>query len=90
MAKKPWKDVTLEEKIQMKMMVERVSPDTPVSPEHAASYLNKSPATLQKMRCEDSEGIPFVKIGKRAVGYIKRDLQAYVQARQYRSTSEYV
>lgn len=89
MAKKPWKEVTLEERLKMKKFVEQADPDTPLPPEYVASYLDSSPATLQKKRCEDTNGIPFIKIGKRAVAYIKRDVVSHIQANQYTSTSQY-
>lgn len=90
MAKKSWKDVTEDEKMNMKQFVIDNPPDTPLTPEYAASYLGVSTATLQKMRCQDTNGIPFFKPGARCVVYYKSDLDEYLTSRPaYRCTAEY-
>lgn len=86
--KKSWKNVTHSEKQQMKQMVQIATPETPFSPEYAASYLGLSTATLQKWRCEKSNAITFIKVG-RAVAYLKKDLDAFLQQNQYRCTANY-
>lgn len=78
MAKKPWKNVTDDEKMKMKQFVINNPPDTPLTPEYAASYLDVSTATLQKMRCEDTDGIPFFKPRHKCIVYYKRDLDDYL------------
>ena len=90
MAKKLWKNVTEDEKMKMKQFVINNPPDTPLTPEYAASYLGVSTATLQKMRCEDTNGIPFFKPRARCVVYYKSDLDAYLTSSPaYRCTSQY-
>ena len=90
MAKQLWKNVTEDEKMKMKQFVINNSPDTPLTPEYAASYLGVSTATLQKMRCEDTNGIAFFKPSHRCVVYYKRDLDDYLTSQPaYRCTSEY-
>ena len=90
MAKKLWKNVTEDEKMKMKQFVINNPPDTPLTPEYAASYLGVSTATLQKMRCEDTNGIAFFKPSYRCVVYYKRDLDAYLTSSPaYRCTSQY-
>lgn len=90
MTRKAWKNVTEDEKMKMKQFVINNPPDTPLSPEYAASYLDVSTATLQKMRCEDTNGIPFYKPSPRCVVYYKRDLDEYLTGEPaYQSTAEY-
>ena len=90
MAKKLWKNVTEDEKMKMKQFVINNPPDTPLTPEYAASYLSVSTATLQKMRCEDTNGIAFFKPRARCIVYYKRDLDTYsTSSPAYRCTSEY-
>lgn len=90
MAKKSWKDVTEDEKMNMKQFVIDNPPDTPLTPEYAASYLGVSTATLQKMRCQDTNGIRFFKPSHRCIVYYKSDLDEYLTSRPaYRCTSEY-
>ncbi|WP_199506871.1 MULTISPECIES: helix-turn-helix domain-containing protein [unclassified Psychrobacter] len=90
MAKKPWKDVSESEKIKMKEYVDKSPPNTPLSPEFAASYLGISPATLQKMRCTVTDGIPFHKPRHKCIIYYKSDLDAHLQGNTaYRCTAQY-
>ena len=53
----------------------------------AAHYLALAESTLTKMRLT-GDGPPFVKVGPRAVAYRKADLDAWLQARVRRSTSD--
>lgn len=53
----------------------------------AAQILGVSHRTLQRWRLEGF-GPPFVRIGRRAVGYRKADLTSYVDGRMVQSTSE--
>ena len=90
MAKKLWKNVTEDEKIKMKQFVIDNPDNTPLPSEYAASYLGISTATLQKMRCEDSNGIPFFKPRARCVVYYKRDLDNYLTDEPaYHCTAQY-
>lgn len=90
MAKKKWIDVTEDEKIKMKQFVINNPPCTPLTPEYAASYLGVSTATLQKMRCEDTNGIAFFKPRPRCVVYYKRDLDDYLTDEpSYHCTAQY-
>ena len=52
----------------------------------AAAYVALAEGTLTKMRLTD-DGPPFVKVGPRAVAYRKADLDAWLEARVRRSTS---
>ncbi|PJI42630.1 MAG: DNA-binding protein [Rhizobium sp.] len=58
-----------------------------ISAEQAASILNISPSTLAKMRLS---GVSprFVKLGRR-VAYKPSDIEAWIEAQSYQSTSEY-
>jgi predicted DNA-binding transcriptional regulator AlpA len=56
------------------------------SPE-AARYLGISESTLNKTRLTGN-GPPFVKVTPRAVAYRKSDLDAWLEARLRRSTSD--
>ncbi len=53
----------------------------------AARYVALSESTLTKMRLT-GDGPPFIKVGPRAVAYRKTDLDAFLEARVRRSTSE--
>lgn len=89
MAKKTWRQVSRNERMEMAQYVIDSPPSTPLSAEHAASYLNMSTATLQKMRCEDTNGITFTKIGRQVI-YYKRDLDAYLDSMPaYQHTAQY-
>lgn len=89
MAKKQWRQFTELDKIAMAQYVIDNPPTTPLSIEQAASYLNVSPATLQKMRCEATNGIVFTKIGRQVI-YYKSDLNAYLaRMPAYDHTAQY-
>lgn len=89
MAKKTWRQVSRSEKIAMAQYVIDSPPNTPLSAEHAASYLGISTATLQKMRCEDTSGITFTKVGRQVV-YYKKDLESYLNSMPaYQHTAQY-
>jgi excisionase family DNA binding protein len=53
----------------------------------AAKYVALSQSTLTKMRLS-GEGPAFVKVGPRAVAYRRSDLDAWLEARVRRSTSD--
>lgn len=53
----------------------------------AARYVALSVSTLTKMRLT-GDGPPFVQIGPRAVAYRRADLNAWLEARVRRSTSD--
>jgi predicted DNA-binding transcriptional regulator AlpA len=53
----------------------------------AARYVALSESTLTKMRLT-GDGPPFVKVGPRAVAYRRADLDAWLEARVRRSTSD--
>ena len=53
----------------------------------AAHYLALAPSTLTKFRLTGN-GPSFVKVGPRAVAYRKADLDAWLEARIRRSTSD--
>ena len=91
MAKKLWKNVTEDEKMKMKQFVINCPPEAAVTCEYAASYLELSPSTLQRWRCQNTDGLAFVKKqGTRLVYYFKRDLQAYLEdSPAYQCTAQY-
>jgi excisionase family DNA binding protein len=53
----------------------------------AAEYLGVSAAFLERDRWAGAK-IPFIKIGTRSVRYRQADLDAYVESKLRRSTSE--
>jgi excisionase family DNA binding protein len=53
----------------------------------AARYVALSESTLTKMRLI-GDGLPFVKVGVRAVAYRRADLDAWLEARVRRSTTD--
>lgn len=53
----------------------------------AAKYVALAESTLTKMRLT-GDGPPFVKVGPRAVAYRRSDLDAWLEARVRRSTSD--
>jgi len=53
----------------------------------AAAFLGLGVGTLEKDRVYGRLGIPFIKMGKR-VGYDRRDLEDWKQARKRCSTSD--
>lgn len=58
-----------------------------INAEQAATILNISPSTLAKMRL--SGGSPrYIKLGRR-VAYRPADIEAWIEAQSFGSTSEY-
>lgn len=56
--------------------------------DQTAELLSLSPRTLEKMRVS-GDGPPFIKLGRlRAVRYRESDLQAWIEGRVRRSTSD--
>ncbi len=55
--------------------------------EVVALYLQCSPWTLAKMRCED-QTLPFSKIGSR-IAYKKKDVMAYLDSKTVTNTAQY-
>jgi hypothetical protein len=55
--------------------------------ETVALYLQCSPWTLAKMRCED-KSLPFSKIGNR-IAYKKKDVMNYLQSKTVTNTAQY-
>jgi predicted DNA-binding transcriptional regulator AlpA len=53
----------------------------------AAKYVALAESTLTKLRLT-GDGPPFVKVGPRAVAYRKADLDAWLEARVRRPTSD--
>ncbi|TWD57808.1 AlpA family transcriptional regulator [Agrobacterium vitis] len=58
-----------------------------ISPEDAANILNISTSTLAKMRLAGTSP-RFVKLGRR-VAYRQTDIETWIEAQSYNSTSEY-
>ncbi len=56
--------------------------------DEAAAYLRLAQSTLAKLRCYGG-GPVFAKAGGRRVIYDKSDLDAWLESRLFRSTSEY-
>jgi len=54
----------------------------------AAAYLNCSPRTLEARRCRTSDGPIFVKISPKSIRYRKSDLDAWIESRLRKSTSD--
>lgn len=54
----------------------------------AACLLGLSHRTLQGLRCRGG-GPPFVRIGRRAIGYRHSDLLAWISENTHQSTSQY-
>jgi predicted DNA-binding transcriptional regulator AlpA len=70
---------------------DRLSSEAASSPEcmrtpAASRYVALSESTLTKMRLT-GDGPPFVKVGPRAVAYRRADLDAWLESRLHRSTS---
>lgn len=57
-------------------------------PPAAAIYVGLSKSTLDKLRCTGGDSPPFVKLTKRAVGYLQTDLDAWLANRSRKSTSQ--
>ena len=53
----------------------------------AAAILSLSPRTLEQLRVKGG-GPPYFALGKRAVRYRRRDLDAWLYARRRKSTSD--
>jgi len=53
----------------------------------AALYTGLAPATLEKLRCLGG-GPRFVRFGRRAVRYLKADVDQWLAARTFENTSE--
>ena len=56
-------------------------------PAEAAEYLGVSTSTLAKRRLR-GEHPSFIKLGKKAVGYLRQDLDAWIEECRRSSTSE--
>jgi predicted DNA-binding transcriptional regulator AlpA len=65
-----------------------MSLDSPLfSNNEAAAYLGLSIRTLPGLRRRGG-GPPYIKLGGRKVGYLKRDLDAWLESRRRLSTSD--
>lgn len=70
------------------------TPTSPILPAvlrtpQAAQYLGLGVPTLEKMRMKGTPtSPPFVRMGKRAIGYMRTDLDEWLQASRRGSTSE--
>ena len=84
--KKRWSDYSHDELALMKDTVAKSDINTPFSPEYAASYLGRSPSTLQHMRSHRSDGITYSKIGGHVV-YRRRHLDEYLDRYEKKFTS---
>ncbi|WP_019672543.1 helix-turn-helix domain-containing protein [Psychrobacter lutiphocae] len=84
--KKNWSEYTNDEKELLKQKVAEADENTPFSPEFAAAYIGKSLHTLQHMRCHQSNGITYSKVG-RHVMYRKKHLDAYLDSCEKSCTS---
>ncbi|MHB2034821.1 MAG: helix-turn-helix domain-containing protein, partial [Gemmatimonadaceae bacterium] len=62
------------------------APAAMMSPKEAGAYVRLAPQTLAKLRCIGG-GPPFYKLG-RQVGYKREDLDAWLEAKRRRSTSD--
>lgn len=56
-------------------------------PPEAAAYTGISEGKLAKMRMAGGDGPVFIRLTTRSVGYLRKDLDAYLEARRVRSTS---
>ncbi|WP_411687840.1 DNA-binding protein [Acinetobacter indicus] len=61
--------------------------DAVFPPEAVALVCDMSLSWLQVKRCQGN-GIPFVKIGPRKVGYIKRDVLKFLSENRYENTCQ--
>lgn len=75
--KKGWCQYSEEEKTLMRQAVVNANSDTPFPPKYAAAYLGKSLSTLQHMRCHQTDGIKYIKVGGHII-YRRRDLDEYL------------
>jgi predicted DNA-binding transcriptional regulator AlpA len=65
-----------------------MSADSPLlSNNEAAAYLGLSNRTLPGLRRRGG-GPPYIKLGGRRVGYLKHDLDAWLESRRRLSTSD--
>jgi predicted DNA-binding transcriptional regulator AlpA len=65
-----------------------MDPSSKLRVQQAAQYLKLSQSTLNKLRCLGG-GPRFAKAGPRIVIYDRADLDAWLESRTWRSTSEY-
>ncbi|WP_201550909.1 MerR family transcriptional regulator [Psychrobacter fjordensis] len=86
--KKPWSQYTDEEKRSMKNAVVNAPASTPFSPSYAACYIGKTPSSLQYMRCHNSNGIVYSKVGGHVI-YRKRHLDEYLDRCEKSFTAHY-
>lgn len=86
--KKRWSDYSHDKLALMKNTVANASANTPFSPEYAASYLGRSPSSLQYMRCHQSDGITYSKIGGHIL-YRKKHLDEYLDRCEKSRTARY-
>lgn len=70
----------------MKERNPEVSPSPALRTTEAAAYLNLQPATLEQWRW-NGKGPSFIKLG-RSVRYRQSDLDAFLEARVFTSTTE--
>lgn len=75
--RKGWSQYSEEEKSSMRQAVVNADENTPFPPKYAAAYLGKSISTLQHMRCHQSDGIKYIKVGGQII-YRRRDLDEYL------------
>ena len=57
-------------------------------PPEAAAYVRLSVSTLAKARLR-GDGPKFIRLSARAIGYLQTDLDAWLAAKRFGSTSEY-
>lgn len=84
--RKRWSEYTSDELALMKDTVANASADTPFAPEYAAAYLNKSPSTLQYLRCHKSDAITYSKVGRHVI-YRRKYLDEYLDRCEKKCTS---
>ena len=84
--KKSWSEYTDDEKEFLKQKVAEADENTPFSPEFAAAYIGKSLHTLQHMRCHQSDGITYSKVGRHVL-YRKKHLDEYLDSCEKSCTS---
>ena len=56
--------------------------DELVTTDEAAEILGVSAAFLQRDRVADTQQVPFVQVGNRAVRYSRKDLQSFINGRR--------
>lgn len=57
-------------------------------PRDAADYLGLAESTLAKRRLFGGNAPPYVSLGGRAVGYLKEDMDAWLESQRRQNTSE--